>query len=212
MMSARARLAVLYGMAAISAMLMGVLLVAVVGAVRQAMLISSVEQEGIKLGTRFALVDQNGARTTEATHAGKVRLVFFGFTSCPDICPTTLTDISALLDELGDKARDVVPILVTVDPERDTAPILKNYTAMFHPNVVALAGTPEEIAAVARSFRVVVKKVPLENGGYTIDHSTGVLVFDRTGLFRGMLDSHEERADWRAKLERLIAEPAPTTS
>lgn len=171
--------------------------------------VSTAERRGIELGGPFTLTDQDGRRVTDRDFAGKVRLVFFGFTSCPDVCPTALTEITALLEEVGPRAAEVRPLFVSVDPERDTPEVLKAYMRAFDPGIAALTGSPEEVAAVAKSFAVAYRKVPLEGGGYTMDHSASILLLDRAGRFRMTLDLHEDAATRRAKLVRFLDEPAP---
>lgn len=173
--------------------------------------VSTAERQGIELGGPFALTDQDGRRITDRDFAGKVRLLFFGFASCPDICPTALTEITSLLEELGPRAAEVRSLFVTVDPERDTPEVLKAYMQSFHPGITALTGTPEDIAAVAKSFGVSYRKVPREggSGGYTMDHGASILLLDRAGRFRMTLDLHEDAAARRAKLVRFLDEPVP---
>lgn len=179
---------------------------------RPALGVSTAERQGIELGGPFTLTDQDGRRVTDRDFAGKVRLVFFGFTSCPDVCPTALTEITSLLEEVGPRAAEVKPLLITVDPERDTPEVLKTYMEAFHPGITALTGSPEEIATVAKSFGIASRKVPLDKGGYTMDHGASILLLDRAGRFRMTLDLHEDAATRRAKLERFLDEPAPPAS
>lgn len=165
---------------------------------------STAERTGIEIGGTFALTDQDGRRVDEKTWDGKVRLLFFGFTHCPDVCPTTLLAMSDLLDQMGPAADQVVPMLVTVDPDRDSPEVLKDYIASFHPGTVALTGSPTDIAAVLRSFGAFARKVPTDGGDYTMDHTATIYLLDRTGRFRGTLDRHEEPAIWRQKVERVV--------
>ena len=113
-------------------------------------------------------------------------LVFFGFTYCPDVCPTALQVMAAALDKLGPKAERITPVLITVDPERDTPAQLASYVKSFHPRLVGLTGTPAEIDAVAKAYRVYVKKVPdpKSTAGYTIDHSSIIYVMGPDGAYR----------------------------
>jgi protein SCO1/2 len=126
------------------------------------------------IGGPFNLVDQTGKRVTDADFRGKSMLVFFGFTSCPDICPAGLQVMTAALDKLGPKSDNVTPVFITVDAERDTPEKLAEYVKSFSPRLVGLTGTPEEVAAVAKAYRVYAKKVPDPNtpGTYTYDHSS----------------------------------------
>lgn len=123
------------------------------------------------VGGPFQLVDHNGRTVTDATYSGKYLLIFFGFTHCRDVCPTTLQEISMALDALGADARKVRPLFITVDPDRDTPQVLANYVANFHPRITGLTGTPEQIAAVTKAYRGYYRKVSREGGDYAIDHS-----------------------------------------
>jgi protein SCO1/2 len=109
-------------------------------------------------------------------------LVFFGYTSCPDVCPATLQVITAALEQLGDKARDVVPVFITVDPERDSVPVMADYLSHFGPRFVGLTGSPEEIAAAARAYRVYYSKLSGDNAGL-FDHSSIIYLMGRNGEF-----------------------------
>jgi len=126
------------------------------------------------VGGPFRLVDHTGAEVTDETWAGKHRLMFFGFTYCPDICPTELHAIARVMDELGSDADRVQPLFVTIDPERDTPEAMAEYVAAFHPRIVGLTGTPQQVAEVARAYRVFYAKVRTGDGpdDYTMDHST----------------------------------------
>lgn len=136
------------------------------------------------IGGPFALTDAEGKRRTDADFRGKHMLVFFGFTNCPDFCPTALMTITQALEKLGPKAASLVPIFVTVDPERDTAQQLRNYAQNFDKRIVMLTGTPEEIAAVARVYRVYYAKKPLEKAGeYTMDHSAYIYLMGPDGKY-----------------------------
>jgi protein SCO1/2 len=134
------------------------------------------------VGGAFSLVDHTGARVTDATFRGKYMLIFFGFTYCPDICPTELQVISAALDELGPKGAAIQPIFITVDPERDSPETMKAYVANFHPRMVGLTGSMEEIANVAKAYRVYFKKSG-EGDAYLMDHSSIVYLMDKEGKF-----------------------------
>ena len=158
------------------------------------------------VGGAFRLVDQRDRPVTEKSYAGKPGLVFFGFLSCPDVCPTTLTTMTAWLAELGSQADAVQPIFISVDPERDTAKKMAEYLSVFDSRIVGLTGTAEEIAAVAKSFKIYYRKVPTSDGNYTMDHSAGVYLFDKSGEFFGTLDPHESPEAVKQKLKRLLGE------
>lgn len=164
------------------------------------------------IGGPFELVDHTGRTVTERTYRGKVQLVFFGFTSCPDVCPTALSTMTDLLDRLGPDAASVQPILISVDPERDTPERLADYVQAFHPSLIALTGQEEAIVAAARAFGVYFKKAPsLIEGEYSVDHSATTFVLDRSGRFVSALDPHDTDEAALDKLRRAIATPAPTS-
>lgn len=137
------------------------------------------------VGGPFTLTDQNGRRVTDQEWRGKYLLVFFGFTFCPDVCPTALQVTASALDKLGAKADRVVPLFISVDPERDTPEMMARYVASFHPRLVGLTGSADEITAVARAYRVYNRKSKDEKSaaGYTIDHSSIVYLMGPDGKF-----------------------------
>jgi len=135
------------------------------------------------IGGPFRLTDHHGQTVTDADLKGKPFLVFFGFTHCPDICPTTLFEVSEILGKLGNEASGVNALFVTVDPERDTSDKLKDYLSSFHPQLRGLTGDNAAIASMERTYRVYSKKVPLEGGGYTMDHTALVYLMDKEGRF-----------------------------
>jgi len=140
--------------------------------------------ETVTLGGPFSLTDQSGTIRTEKDFSGKYMLVFFGYTYCPDVCPTTLAVMAGALDKMGARAEKIVPVMITVDPKRDTPEKLKAYLESFGPNFVGLTGTAEDIAAVAKEYSVYYREHPAENGGeYTVDHSGVVYLMDPNGGF-----------------------------
>lgn len=162
---------------------------------------------GKPMGIGFELVDQDGRSVRSADFDGKVRLVFFGFTHCPDVCPTGLSLMSQLLEDLGDGAKDVRALFITVDPERDTPQVMKAYVSNFANGIVGLTGTSERVAAAVRSFYAYFKKVPQSDGSYTVDHTASVYLLDRDGNFRATIDLHENLNAATAKLRRLVGVP-----
>jgi protein SCO1/2 len=136
-----------------------------------------------QIGGPFHLVDQNGKTVTDQDLRGKPFLVFFGFTHCPDVCPTTLFDVSEVMRSLGPDADRTGALFITVDPERDTTAALKDYLASFDPHVRGLTGDGAALAAVAKEYRVYYKKVPLDGGDYTMDHTAIVYLMDKDGRF-----------------------------
>jgi protein SCO1 len=140
---------------------------------------------GLDYAKGFSLKDHNGKPVTLESYKGKVVVMFFGFTQCPDVCPTTMAEMAAVMQELGPQANQVQVLFVTLDPERDTPALLKDYVPAFHPSFVGLYGTPAEIAQTAKEFKVWYKKVPgKEPGSYSIDHTAGSYVFDKQGKVR----------------------------
>jgi protein SCO1/2 len=135
------------------------------------------------IGGPFKLVNQDGRTVTDQDFKGKPFLVFFGFTHCPEICPTTLFEISEVLRKLGPDADRTHALFITVDPEQDTPKALKDYLSSFDPHLSGLTGDADAIAAVAKSYRAVYRKVPLEQGGYTMDHTALVYLMDKQGRF-----------------------------
>ena len=135
------------------------------------------------VGGPFQLVDQNAKPITDQDLKGQPFLVFFGFTHCPDVCPTTLFEVSEIMRKLGPDAERVRAVFITVDPERDTPQVLKDYLSSFDPRLMGLTGDVPPITAVAKAYRVYFKKVPLDGGGYTMDHTAIVYLMDKDGRF-----------------------------
>ena len=137
------------------------------------------------IGGPFALVDHDGRPRTDADFRGKLLLVYFGFTYCPDVCPTDLQAIGLALDCLGAAGESVQPLFITLDPERDTPQHLADYVPLFHPRVLGLSGDEAAIRGAARAYKVFHAKVPTEGAGYTIDHSGFIYLMDRAGRYLG---------------------------
>jgi len=152
----------------------------------------------------FSLTDQDGRDVGPETLIGEPSLVFFGFTYCPDVCPTTLSDISGWLDELGPDAEDLNTVFITVDPDRDTVETMAEYVSYFHPQIQGWTGPPNQIAAIADGFHATYEKVEGENGEYTINHTAGVFLFDATGRFVTTIDYHEPREFAVPKIRRAM--------
>jgi protein SCO1 len=155
-------------------------------------------------GGPFNLVDQHGAPVTEAALKGHPSAMFFGYTFCPDICPTTLFELSGLMKELGPDADRLKVYFVTVDPERDTAETLAGYLSAFDPRIVGLTGSRAEIDRILSAYKVYSRKVPREDGPYLMDHTGAVYLLDEAGVLTGTLDYQEDSATAVAKLKRLI--------
>lgn len=140
---------------------------------------------GLDYAKGFSLKDHNGKPVTLESYKGKVVVMFFGFTQCPDVCPTTMAEMSAVMKELGPQADEVQVLFVTLDPERDTPELLKQYVPAFDARFTGLYGTPAEIDQTAKEFKVFHQKVPGKDpANYTIDHTAGSYVFDKQGKVR----------------------------
>ena len=140
---------------------------------------------GLGYASNFALNDQDGKPRTLADFKGKAVVIFFGYTHCPDVCPTTMAEMSGVMKQLGPDADRVQVLFVTVDPERDTPPLLKQYVPAFDPRFIGLSGDTDATARVAKEFRVFYQKVPgKEAGSYTMDHTAASYVFDPQGRVR----------------------------
>jgi protein SCO1/2 len=139
---------------------------------------------GANFGKALALTDHEGRPRTLADFRGKVVTVFFGFTHCPDVCPTTLAELAQVLKELGPDGGRVQVLFVTVDPERDTREVLKNYVPSFHPAFLGLYGDGEATARAAKEFKIYFQKQPAKDGRYSVDHSAGTYILDGEGRLR----------------------------
>jgi protein SCO1/2 len=157
----------------------------------------------------FTLTDQLGRKVTEHDLLGRPVVVFYGFTYCPEVCPTTLADMTNWLSELGPDADRLGVYFVTVDPGRDTPEELAKYLASFDPRIRGLTGTAADIDGVAKAFGIYYKRVEIEGGAYTMDHTASVLLLDATGRFAGTISYQEAKPAALAKLRRLAEQPAP---
>ena len=135
------------------------------------------------VGGPFHLEDQNGQPVSDEDMKGRPFLVFFGFAHCPDVCPTTLFEMSEVMRHLGKDADRIGALFITVDPERDTPAALKDYLASFDPHLRGLTGDPAAVNAAIKAYRVYAKKIPLEGGDYTMDHTAAVYLMDKDGRF-----------------------------
>ncbi len=156
------------------------------------------------IGGPFQLVDQSGTAVTERNLKGRPTLIFFGFTHCPDICPTTLFEMSELLVSLGKDADKVNVYFVSVDPERDTPAVMKDYLSSFDPHLKALTGDSAAIAKMLSSYRVYAKKVPLKDDDYTMDHTALVYLMDRDGNFVAPFNMKRKPEEAAADLRRYL--------
>ena len=152
----------------------------------------------------------DGKQVTAADYRGKVALLYFGYTFCPDVCPTTLLNLTNMLKTLGKKANDVRVLFVTVDPNRDTLSVMKDYTSSFAPQVVGLRGTPDQLATLAKRYRVAYSVTPAHDGKpYEVTHGAAVYVFNRAGdtklLFTGLSSPDTKLAPMSADLRQMVA-------
>jgi protein SCO1/2 len=152
---------------------------------KQAASFQNTDVTGLDYAKGFSLTDHTGKPRTLADYKGKVVVVFFGYTQCPDVCPTTMADMASVMQKLGPQADQVQVLFITLDPERDTPQLLASYVPAFDKRFVGLYGTPEQTAKTAKDFKVFYSKVPgKEPGSYTIDHMAGSYVFDQDGRLR----------------------------
>jgi protein SCO1/2 len=156
------------------------------------------------IGGPFKLTDQNGSPISDRDLKGRPFLVFFGFTHCPEVCPTALAEISQVMDKLGPDAEKVNALFVTVDPERDTPAVLKDYLTSFNPRLLGVGGDADALAAVAKAYRVYYKKVPLKDGDYTMDHTAIVYLMDKNGQFVSPFNLRRRPEELAAELRRYL--------
>ncbi len=156
-------------------------------------------------GVSFNLTGQDGQPVTEQKLRGKPTLLFFGFTHCPEICPTTLFEMEGWLKDVDPAGDKVHAFFVTVDPERDTPSVLGDYVSSVSDRVYGIAGDPAEVARVLKGYRVYARKVPVDGGEYTMDHTAAVYLLDSQGRFRGTISYGEQTDSAIAKIKDLIA-------
>ena len=161
---------------------------------------------GAPLGGPFQLVSASGDPVTEAIFRAKPSVTFFGFTHCPDVCPTALTDFAKWIEELGPDADKLRFIFVTVDPERDTPEVMREYINAFDDRIVGISGSPDAIHAMVKDYKIYSRKVPVEGSeDYLVDHTGSMILHDAQGNFAGTIDNAESREAGLAKLRRLVA-------
>jgi protein SCO1 len=156
------------------------------------------------IGGPFRLVDQSGATVTERNLQGKPSIIFFGFTHCPDVCPTALFEMSEILRAMGKDADRVNAYFISVDPERDSAAAMKDYLSSFDPHLKGLTGDPESVAKVLSAYRVYSKKVPLKDGDYTMDHTALTYLMDRDGKFVAPFNLSRKPEEAAADLRKYL--------
>jgi cytochrome oxidase Cu insertion factor (SCO1/SenC/PrrC family) len=181
------------------------LAVIVGGVIYEQVWLGGAENAAAAVGGPFSLIDQNGATRRDGDFRGKIMLVYFGYTYCPDACPTTLQALSQTLDIIGTDASKVQPIFISVDPARDTPAQLKSYAANFHPGILYLTGAPDELKKAESEYRVYVAKVPQSgNDDYLIDHSSVIYVMGRDGRYLGEMPTGLPPKVMAATLQRYL--------
>lgn len=156
-----------------------------------------------RVGGAFAMTDLDGRPVTQADLLGKPTALLFGFTHCPDVCPTTLASLSSALGRMGRDADRLNVVFVTLDPERDTPDTLRDYLAAFDPRIRAFVGSPDQVARMADAYHVTSRRVPTKDGDYTLEHSATVALFDKTGRMVGEIGYGEDEARTLSKLITL---------
>ena len=155
------------------------------------------------IGSPFSLIDHRGMVITEKDFLGHPSALFFGFTHCPEVCPTTMSKLSMLLDELGTKGDQIKVYFITLDPERDTPEVLMNYLSAFNERFIAITGNTNDVETLARSWKVYWKRTKISDGGYTLDHTASVLLLNSKSNFVGTIGWKEEATVALEKLKRL---------
>ena len=170
---------------------------------------NAIDLTGASYAQGFNLPDFNGRPRTLADFKGKVTVVFFGYTQCPDACPTTMAELSGILKTLGPDAKRVQVVFITVDPSRDTPSLLKNYVTNFRPDFLALRGDDAQTQQIIKDFKLVVEKVPGKTpDSYTIDHTAGTFIYDPQGRIRLFASQSLDPQLLQADLQALLAEKA----
>jgi protein SCO1/2 len=156
-------------------------------------------------GAPFALVDSHDQPITEAAFRGQPTVLFFGFTHCPEVCPTTLFELDGWLKELGPEAKDIKAYFITIDPERDTPEVMNSFLSNFSSRITGISGPPDKVWAMAKGFNIYFRKVETDGGDYTMDHTASVILLNRKGDFAGTIAYGESGKAALAKLKRLEA-------
>jgi cytochrome oxidase Cu insertion factor (SCO1/SenC/PrrC family) len=164
------------------------------------------------IGMPFTLTDADGRKRRLADFRGKVVLLYFGYTFCPDVCPTDLMHIAAAIRSLGAEGDAVQPLFVTLDPARDTPELLRRYTTAFHPRFIALRGSEAETRRVARAFKVYSEKVPASGPGYLVNHTAFTFMLDRDGRYRSFFPPGTPAGRMAPMIREQLAAPAPEKS
>lgn len=193
-------------MKTIAAIAAGVAAVVVVLMIALVPRLAEVAPEGPSIGGPFTLVDQTGRTVSTADFRGKLMLIYFGYTFCPDVCPTTLGNVAQAYDQLppADQAQ-LVPIFITVDPERDTVDQMAQYVDAFSPALVGLTGSPDQVASVLKEFRVYARKADGKDGNYSVDHSSILYIMGKDGKYAAHLTGDATPKEIVAAVKKLLA-------
>ena len=157
-----------------------------------------------RIGGPFAMTEMTGRPVTEADLRGRPTALFFGYTHCPAFCPVTLQMLTNVLARMGPQADRLNVVFVTVDPERDTPEAMRAYLGSFDPRIRGFVGTPAQLAAMAGAFKVGYRRVPLDGGDYTMDHTVAVILLDARGRFAGTVTSDDDEKAVQSRLETLV--------
>ena len=171
----------------------------------------------VQIGGAFKLTNHHGESVSTTNFENNFLLVFFGFTNCPDFCPNALNNISTVMQQLDEKSNDIIPLFITVDPERDTVPVLKKYLTNFHPKIIGLTGTNEEIDLVKKKYKIFSKKImdkekkkhngnhhgDHDNGGYSVNHTTIIYLMDKKGLYITHFSPETSSSEMIEKINQL---------
>ena len=173
-------------------------------AIVAAVLLRQPEQAGFGQGS-YNLIDQNGQPVDQTVFVGHPTALFFGFTHCPEVCPTTMAEMASWFEQLGDEGQDLRAYFVSIDPQRDTPAILGDYVSWVSDRITGITGTPEEIAKIAKAWGVYYARVDLGGDDYTMDHTASVFLLDASGEFQGTIAYREDQATALGKLRNLLA-------
>jgi protein SCO1 len=165
----------------------------------------------LAIGGPFSLMDGDGHAVTDRDFRGRLMMIYFGYTNCPDACPTALNDMALALDKLGEQRKLVQPIFITVDPERDKGEALRDYVAAFGPDFIGLTGADADLKAAEKEFRVYAKKHATKDGGYDMDHTSIIYVMDQSGRFVGNFTQETDPDQMAATLAQFTGGPKPTS-
>ncbi len=161
---------------------------------------------GALIGGPFELVDHTGKTVTQEDYKGRFMLIYFGYTFCPDVCPTELQDMTTALEELGDDAKDILPVFITVDPKRDTPEVMAEYVSNFYPGMVGLTGSDQQVAAAAKAYRIYYAKVAEDENDpdYLMDHSSIIYMMGKDGELAAYFNASMAPEDMAKAIAKLL--------